>query len=59
MLDYQHSTGKAPTLHEIQQSVPGLNYRSSARYTIGCLMSKGRVSTAKKTYKHRRYKAHG
>ena len=43
MLDHQKERGRPPTLAEIQEAIPGLNYRSSVAYTLDTLVEEGRV----------------
>jgi len=43
MLKYQDEHGKAPTLREIVEAVPALNWRSSARDVLMRLKKRGKV----------------
>ena len=57
MIRYQQVFGKAPTLEEMRQGCEGINWRSSAKYVITTLLSKGFIDVVAPHNYCRRYKA--
>lgn len=62
MLEHQEGKGRPPTMAEIQEAVPGLNYRSSVKYALDTLVEEGRVveeGDPGKALRHRAIPAEG
>lgn len=57
MLDYQREHEMPPTMDEVVAAVDGLNWRSSAQYTLRNLMEEGRVQEVNDANYSRRHRA--
>lgn len=57
MLRYQTLVGEPPTMRQIQESIPELNYRSSVRHALMALHDLGYVEQVRPPGMGRRWKA--